>query len=91
MIDNYAECLSLPGAKTSLVRSASQFVSEEMKHVHEKFKQIELKLSEIKNSYNEMKTLDEPEPEHSTLEVVEPDSLFKKEKSINYKYLIYKF
>ncbi|MFC1576342.1 alpha/beta fold hydrolase [Candidatus Omnitrophota bacterium] len=42
MINEYAECLSLPGAKTSLVRSASQFVSEDMKHVHDKFGQIDI-------------------------------------------------
>ena len=42
MIAKYSECLNLPGAKTSLIRSASRFVSEEMKHVHEKFKQIDV-------------------------------------------------
>jgi len=42
MINEYAECLSLPDAKISLVRSASQFVSEDMKHVHEKFNQIDI-------------------------------------------------
>jgi pimeloyl-ACP methyl ester carboxylesterase len=40
MISAYAENLGLPEAKRSLVRSASQFASEEMKHIHEKFNQI---------------------------------------------------
>lgn len=40
MISVYAENLTLPEAKRSLIRSASQFVSEDMKHIHEKFNQI---------------------------------------------------
>ena len=40
MISAYAEILSLPDAKRSLLRSASQFVSEDMKHIHEQFNQI---------------------------------------------------
>ncbi len=54
-----------------------------------KFKQIELKLSEITNRITEMKTLGITEPEQTTPDVVEPDSLFdNQKKSINYKYLI---
>jgi len=40
MISRYAENLALPGAKRSIIRSASQFVSKDMKHIHEKFNQI---------------------------------------------------
>ncbi len=40
LINQYAESLSSAEAKRSLIRSASQFVSEEMKHVHSKFNQI---------------------------------------------------
>jgi HK97 family phage prohead protease len=46
-------------------------------YTDEKFKQIEIKLSEIQEKIKEMKTLNETEPEQSTLEIVEPDSLFK--------------
>jgi len=42
MINEYTQYLNLPGAKTSLIRSAAQFISEEMKHVHEKFSQIDI-------------------------------------------------
>ncbi len=40
MISAYAENLRLPGAKRSLIRSASQFVSGDIKRIHEKFNLI---------------------------------------------------
>ncbi len=42
MISAYAENLSSPEARRSLIRSASQFVSKDMKHIHEKFNQIRI-------------------------------------------------
>ena len=54
----------------------------------EKFTLIENKLTEIQNRIKEMKTLNEQEPEQSTLTVVEPDSLFEQSKKINYSFLI---
>ncbi len=41
MIAKYVEYLSLPHAKQSLIQSAYQFVSEDMRHAHEKFSQID--------------------------------------------------
>jgi pimeloyl-ACP methyl ester carboxylesterase len=42
MISAYAENLSDLEAKRSLIRSASQFVSKDMKHIHEKFNQVQV-------------------------------------------------
>ncbi len=42
MIKAYEENLRSPEAKTSLVRSAYQFVSKDMQHIHEKFNQIRI-------------------------------------------------
>jgi len=57
-------------------------------YTDERFTQIENKLTEIQNRVKEMKTLNENEPEQSTL-IVEPDSLFEKQskKKINYSFL----
>jgi len=42
MINAYSENLGYIEAKRSLIRSASQFVSKDMRHIHEKFNQIRL-------------------------------------------------
>ena len=57
-------------------------------YTDERFTQIENKLTEIQSRVKEMKTLNENEPEQSTL-IVEPDSLFEKQskKKINYSFL----
>lgn len=59
MIDAYTENLCLPEAKRSLIRSASQFVSNDMKHIHEKFNQIRIPALIISGSNDRLIPIEE--------------------------------